>query len=144
MISIQSTYQLDHPVQVVFDYINEPQNEPLWISSVTKIDHVEGDLFQIHYDFLGKKEMFLIEITTEEYKTRTYKRIEGVFPMRGHQVFTPIKNGEGTQIEWLFEIDPGKFFGIIPHIIIKKAVENMMKKDVKKLNDHLLQVPQTT
>lgn len=144
MISIQSTYQLNHPVQVVFDYINDPFNEPIWISSIIKIDHVEGNLYQTHFDFLGKKEMFLMELTAEEYKTRTYKRIEGVFPLQGHQVFTPIKDGEGTQLDWSFEIDPGKFFGIIPHIIIKKAIENMMKKDVKKLNDELLEVPQTT
>ena len=138
MISIQSTYYLDHPVEKVFDYINEPQNEPVWITAVTKIDEVGENLFEIHYDFLGKKEMFLIEITSNLYKDRTYSRKEGVFPMRGHQVFTASNSGLGTQLEWLFEIDPGKFFGIIPHIIIKKAIENIMKKDVKKLNEYLI------
>ncbi|AXT59085.1 hypothetical protein D1816_01530 [Aquimarina sp. AD10] len=134
MISIKQTFYLDHNIKDVYEFVNDSGNEVDWVSSVKQVEQLANDQLKLLYDFLGRKETFVMQITTEAYHLRKYTSTEGVFPMKGEQRFESIKNGNATKFEWYFEMDPGKYFGIIPLLIIKKATEKVMKKDGTNLN----------
>ncbi|MDY8138353.1 hypothetical protein [Aquimarina sp. 2201CG5-10] len=134
MITINHTFYLDHGLQDSFNFINNAKNETDWSSSIIQVDELPENRIKLRYNFLGKKEDFILQITTDSFRTRTFESIEGAFPIRGSQTFTPSEDGTKTQVEWFFEMNPGKYFGIIPIIIIKKATEKVMKKDAETLN----------
>ncbi|TSE09243.1 MULTISPECIES: hypothetical protein [Aquimarina] len=134
MISIKQTFYLDHNIKDVYEFVNDPVNEVSWVSSVKKVEQMVDDQLRLQYDFLGRKETFVMQISTEAFHLRNYKSVEGAFPMKGQQSFESIKNGKATKFDWYFEMDPGKYFGLIPLMIIKKATEKVMKKDGTNLN----------
>lgn len=137
MIRCETRYTLPAPPDVVFDYMANPANDVQWQDSCVEArllgpEPVAGCRYAIVFSFLGRKMQFTGEIT-ERVPARefAFKVLEGSFHYEGRYSFRP--HAEGTEVHWVFDAEPGKFFGILPASLLRKLLINQVQKDVARL-----------
>ncbi|WP_111976833.1 SRPBCC family protein [Algibacillus agarilyticus] len=136
---IDIEYEIAAPVDDVFAFICNPENDKHWQSSFDSIKMHNpdtplgvGTTYTIHFRFLSRKLHFDSLITGYDINKRyTYETTSGSLPFKGVFEFTP--TAKGTLVKWHFAAIPGKFFGIIPKSLIKKSMEKRVWEDVEGL-----------
>lgn len=137
MIRAEYTYTLPAPPHVVFPYMANPVNDMEWQNSCTEAallgpEPVVGCRYTIVFSFLGRKMQFLGEITDRVPEREfAFKVIEGSFHYEGRYSFRP--HPDGTEVHWVFDAEPGKFFGILPVSLVRKLLISQVQKDVATL-----------
>ena len=138
-IVVELEYILNAPVEDVFKFIGNPENDSQWQSSCDFVELLEptdsvrsGTQYDIGFSFLTRKMRFQAEVTKyvpcSEYG---YRSLSG--PMLYEGCYKLEKDNDCTRVNWRFEAVPGKFFGIIPRSVIKKTLQKRVTEDVKSL-----------
>jgi len=142
MITVTQQYSVNTSIDKVFAYISNPKNDKEWQASCQDVILPEGEelkagtTYEIVFRFLGKNMPFQSAITAyETNKSFGYETLTGPMKFRGHYTFEP--SAEGTSINWVFEADPGKFFGIVPIALVKKIFIKQVEADIKRLKSIL-------
>ncbi len=138
MVTIEHAFLIPAEIDKVFKYLSNPANDAEWQLSCPHselLDNVPrvGSKYEIDFSFIGRSMSFKGEIThlvpNELY---AFKVLEGPFHYTGTYRFKP--HPEGTWVEWVFEAEPGSFFGVLPVALLKKMVLAQFKKDVANLD----------
>ncbi|KOA13527.1 RND transporter, partial [Acinetobacter baumannii] len=137
MVTIEHAFLIPAKIDKIFNYLANPANDAGWQLSCKHSELLDstprvGSKYEIGFSFIGREMSFKGEIThlvpNELY---AFKVVEGPFHYTGTYRFKP--HPEGTWIEWVFEAEPGSFFGVLPPALLKKMVLAQFKKDVDNL-----------
>ncbi|MFJ4052122.1 SRPBCC family protein [Pseudomonas sp. NPDC089743] len=117
----------------LFAYISDPSNDVHWQGSCVEAQLASsparlGTEYTIVFSFLGRRMNFRCRITTfEPPHNFGFKVLEGSFLYEGRYSFTA--QGEGTRLDWQFDVEPGRFFGILPISLLRKVLISQIEKD---------------
>lgn len=142
MIEAEYTFDLPVPKDVVFAFISDPRNDMHWQSSCDGVELVDlapsvGCRYRILFNFLGRKMHFLAEITEYEVPTQySFRVMEGPFIYKGRYALSECEGG--TRVKWQFSAEPGKFFGVIPAVLLRKVLIAQVQRDVQSMRQYLL------
>lgn len=138
MITVVQEYTVNAPVEDVFTYIANPKNDQEWQASCQGVNIAEdaelkaGLNYEIIFKFLGRNMPFQSVITDYDHaKTFGYETLTGPIKFKGRYVFAPCD--EGTAVQWTFDAEPGKFFGVVPVGLVRKIFEKQVEADIKRL-----------
>lgn len=124
MVTIEHAFLIPAEIDKVFNYLANPANDAGWQLSCKHSELLDstprvGSKYEIGFSFIGREMSFKGEIThlvpNELY---AFKVVEGPFHYTGTYRFKP--HAEGTWIEWVFEAEPGSFFGVLPPALLKR------------------------
>lgn len=133
MIHADYTYTLPVPPAEAFAYLSHPANDSQWQSSCVSVEllgpaPMVGCRYNIVFSFLGRKMKFTSEIiVSEPDREYAFKVIEGSFYYEGRYRLRP--HGDGTEVHWQFDAEPGTFFGILPAALLRKVLISQVEKD---------------
>jgi len=137
MVTIEHAFLIPAEIDKVFKYLANPGNDASWQLSCKHSELLDttprvGSKYELNLSFASRELAFKGEIThlvpNELY---AFQVLEGPFYYKGTYRFKP--HPEGTWIEWLFEAEPGGFFGVFPNALLKKMVLAQFKKDLANL-----------
>lgn len=139
MIKVEYSYLVANPADFVFAYIANPINDQYWQESCHGVELEEsgeavgeGTRYRIQFQFLGREMPFTAVVSEyEPHQRYAYETLSGPMQYRGRYHFTRI--GNGTQIDWTFEAEPGGFFGIVPRTLLKKVLAKQVEGDIGRL-----------
>jgi uncharacterized membrane protein len=144
MIRVEHQHTIHAPVEVVFEFIAQPQNDAQWQSSCDRVQLKSdgrvgpGTEYRIDFRFLSREMTF--EARVEDYRpgeSYGYRTLSGPLEYRGQYRFSQVP--EGTRLHWVFEAEPGRFFGLIPASLLKKVLTKQVESDLKRLDGLLSQ-----
>lgn len=124
MVTIEHAFLIPGDINKVFKYLANPGHDASWQLSCKHSELLDntprvGSKYEIGLSFAGRELAFKGEIThlvpNELY---AFQVLEGPFIYKGTYHFKP--HPEGTWIEWLFEAEPGGFFGVFPDALLKR------------------------
>lgn len=141
-IRAETTFDLPVPPEEAFALLSDPAKDPDWQTACVYSKLLNGEPrpgceYEITFTMIGKKMDFTVEIL--EYEPGVVSRfqtLDGPFGYRGTYSYTERPDG-GTTVHWLFEVDPGDYFGITPTSLVKKLLTAQVKKDGGKLAKRL-------
>jgi hypothetical protein len=85
----------------------------------------------------GRDLDFVARITDFDSGVRSgYTTESGPFAYSGGYTYTPAVDG-GTDLLWSFDVEPGKFFGLLPLSFMRWVLVSQVEKDTKTLRDRL-------
>lgn len=137
MVRATHDFTLPIPPEQAFAVLSNPGLDAQWqgscLSSRLLADAPgPGAQYDIQFRMLGKSLDFRGEITDfEEGKVSGYKTVSGPFSYTGGYSYTP--SDEGCRLGWFFDVDPGRFFGLLPISLMRKALISQVEKDVVHL-----------
>ncbi|PVZ16367.1 MULTISPECIES: SRPBCC family protein [unclassified Pseudomonas] len=143
---IRAEYQrtLALPRASVFAYLSDPSNDLLWQGSCVEASLLDGSTapgarYRIKFSFLGKKMDFDCRIlASEPCQHYSFEVLEGPFKYVGQYRFADTAQGH-TDLHWQFDVEPGRFFGILPVSLLRKVLISQVEKDLANLETLLLQ-----
>ena len=137
-IVLNREYYVDSPVSDVFAFVSDPMNDALWQSSCDSVKMISdypviaGCKYEIGFSFLSRKMSFTAEVI--EYKKDErygYRSLNG--PLMYVGSYELKAHSDGTLVNWSFDADPGKYFGILPSSIVEKAMAKKIDEDICRL-----------
>lgn len=137
MIRAEYARALSVPRAVLFDYLSNPTNDLHWQASCVEARLLDGTTdvdsrYVIVFSFLGRRMNFECQITCVEAPALyTFKVLQGSFLYEGAYSLEEIPGG--TRLSWQFDVDPGKFFGILPVSLLRKVLVSQVEKDFSRL-----------
>ena len=131
MIEVRKEYLIDADVAYTYNFISDPENDTRWMSSVVGVTMKTTDTYDITMKFFGKKMVFGILTDTTANKRHEYKTYSGPLSFAGSYDFSPWAHR--TKVIWTFKAEPGKFFGLVPTVLLKSALEKQADKDIAAL-----------
>jgi uncharacterized membrane protein len=115
MIKIESSVQINRPVEEVFAFVTNIDNLPLWAGPVTEAKQTSegpigvGTTQTQSAQFLGRQLETTQEVTAYELnKKLSTKSTSGLLPLEVHYTFEPV--GGGTRVKLEGNLDAGGFF----------------------------------
>lgn len=140
-ITVVLDYSLPGTIDEVYQYLANPVNDEEWQSSCDKVTLKnpdapiqQGTEYIIHFAFLSRKMNFEAQVSEyEKNKRYAYETLSGPLRYQGHYTFEPTESE--VKIHWVFTATPGKFFGIIPHNLIRKTLIKRVSEDVERLKE---------
>lgn len=144
-ITIVLDYTLPGTIEEVYQYLANPKNDEDWQSSCDKVTLKnpdapiqQGTEYIIHFSFLSRKMNFEAQVSEFELNKRyAYETLSGPLRYKGYYQFEA--DGDEVKIHWVFTAIPGKFFGIIPHNLIRKTLIKRVSEDVERLQANFKQ-----
>ena len=132
---------IDRPIEEVFGFATEPENEPLWQSTSLETEQTSvgsvgvGTTFRNTSKFLGRRIDSTYEVTENEPPRRQCLRItSGPIPGSGCYLFEPAEGG--TRFTQTFEAEIGGFFKLAEPLV-GRAIRRQMDADMATLKDLL-------
>ena len=132
---------IDRPIEEVFAFATEPENEPLWQSTSLETEQTSGGpvgvgtTFRNTSKFLGRRIDSTYEVTENEPPRRQCLRItSGPIPGSGCYLFEPAEGG--TRFTQRFEAEIGGFFKLAEPLV-GRAIRRQMDVDMATLKDLL-------
>lgn len=143
MIKIEVSTRMLAPVEQVFSYTSNFENDPTWISTVSKVEKTSdgpigiGSTFKNYVNFLGKT--FHSEHEIVEYEPN--KRVvivssAGPVPFKAHYLFQPLEAGIRFSIH--IESEPAGFFKLAAPLVgrqLKTTFEQNLRRLKQLLED---------
>jgi uncharacterized protein YndB with AHSA1/START domain len=99
MIQISNTIEINRPVNQVFDFLADPQNNPKWmpVESVKKVSSGDigvGTKFKQKFELMGASyEVDCIITAFERNKKISFRFVAPIFKWDGEYLFQPDKDG---------------------------------------------------
>ena len=131
----------ERPVEEVFTFATDPENEPLWQSTSLETERTsEGPLgvgatFRNTSKFLGRRIETTYEVTEMEYPRREcVKIVSGPIPGSGCYLFEPAEGG--TRFTQTFVVEVGGFFRLAEPLV-GRAIRRQTEADMATLKDML-------
>ena len=141
MAKVDFSIVINRPVEVVFEFMSNPENEKLFrsdlIESVKTSDGPMGvgTTTREASKFMGMKIESTSEVTEyEPNKVITTKATSGPIPFTFKTTFAPVD--AGTEVVTEFEGEIGGFFKVAESMVINKGMKQT-KRDFAKLKDLL-------
>jgi uncharacterized protein YndB with AHSA1/START domain len=132
---------INRPIEEVFAFATEPENEPLWQSTSLETEQTSegsvgvGTTFRNTSKFLGRRIDSTYEVTENEPPRRQCLRItSGPIPGSGCYLFEPAEGG--TRFTQTFEAEIGGFFKLAEPLV-GRAIRRQMDADMATLKDLL-------
>jgi len=132
---------IDRPMEEVFAFATEPENEPLWQSTSLETEQTSGGpvgvgtTFRNTSKFLGRRIDSTYEVTENEPPRRQCVRAtSGPIPGSGCYLFEPAEGG--TRFTQRFEAEIGGFFRLAEPLV-GRAIRRQMEADMATLKDLL-------
>ena len=117
MFEIEETVAIRQPIEVVWDFVNDEANEPVWQTTLVEAQRLTdgplttGSRVREVRRFVGRKIETEWEMTACEKPTRSSIRsVKAPFAWSG--TYTLVVTDEGTQFSIALRGDPGGFFQI--------------------------------
>ncbi|WP_242675137.1 SRPBCC family protein [Phytopseudomonas dryadis] len=142
---IRAEYQrtLAVPPTAVFSYLSDPSNDVHWQASCAEATLLDGSTspgsrYRIRFNFLGRRMDFACRILdSHPHDLYRFEVAEGPFKYVGQYRFSTVGDGH-TQLAWQFDVEPGRFFGILPVSLLRKVLISQVEKDLANLETLLL------
>jgi uncharacterized membrane protein len=133
---------IDRPVEEVFAFATDPNNDPLWQSTSLETEQTsEGPLdvgatLRNTSKFLGRRIESTFEVTENEPPHRQCMRVtSGPIPGSGCYLFESADGGS-TRFTQIFEAEVGGFFRLAEPLV-GRALRRQMQADMATLKDLL-------
>jgi hypothetical protein len=130
------------PPEEAFALLSDPAKDPDWQTACVHSELLNGEPrpgchYGITFKMIGKQMDFTVEILDyEPGVVSRFRTLDGPFGYLGTYNYAGRADG-GTDIHWLFEVDPGDYFGITPTSLVKKLLIAQVKKDSSRLAKRL-------
>jgi uncharacterized membrane protein len=122
MIRVEISVVVNRPIQMVFAFVTNVENDPLWTEEVVEAKKITegpigvGTTFSDVVEIFGRRLENTLEITAyEPNRTATFKSISGPVPYEG--IYTFENSNGGTQVTISIEAEPGGFFKLAKPLI---------------------------
>ncbi len=133
---------IDRPVEEVFAFVTDLNNDPLWQSTSLETEQTSegpvdaGTTFRNTSKFLGRRIDSTYEVTENDPPHKQCVRItSGPIPGSGCYLFEPA-NGGSTRFTQIFEAEAGGFFRLAEPLVAR-AIRRQMEADMETLKDLL-------
>jgi hypothetical protein len=147
MIYADYEFELPRSCEDAYQLLSQPKFDVVWqdaciaceVEPNTPVN--EGLYYSIEFNFLGRRMSFrCVSNQRIEHRMFGFHSVEGPFSYRGRYDFKPLpsieqSNAPRCSVHWQFWVETKGFFGIIPDIILKKALESQYQRDVKTLTN---------
>ena len=134
-IKVEETVEIDRPVDDVFAYVADPENQATWTGVVVEVRKDGGDRFTLVQKFLGRRFETPCEVTASEPNRRyVYRSVGGPIPYTFSFTLEPA--GAATRLTFTGEGEPGNFFRLVGPLF-EKAAKRQMRHDLDTLKDLL-------
>lgn len=124
MINIEKSVEIDRPVEEVFAYVMDPNNEPLWNHGTLKAEITSagpmgvGTTMNYVGRFLGRTVETSYEITEYEVnRKRVNKSLSGPYPYVITNLFESVEGG--TKFTATAQMDVGGFFKVAEPLVLR-------------------------
>jgi uncharacterized membrane protein len=138
----EHTVVIDRPVEEVFAFATDPNNDSLWQSTTLETEQTSegavdvGTTFRNTTKFLGRQVESTSEISENEPPHKQCLRItSGPIPGSGCYLFESADDGS-TRFTQTFEAEVGGFFRLAEPVV-GRAIRRQMEADMATLKDLL-------
>lgn len=138
MIDIHSSITVRRPAGHVFDFVNDQENAPLWLTGLLEtrptsenrgVGYTWVDVIQV----FGQRVESEFEVTEYEPGRKiAFKSIRGSFPIQGVYSFAP--DGDGTVVTFALQGEPGGFFKLAEPLLAR-MLQRQWDTNLAKLKD---------
>jgi uncharacterized membrane protein len=132
---------IGRPVEEVFAFATDPENDPLWQSTSLETEMTSGEpvgvgtTFRNTSKFLGRRIETAYEVTEMEPPRRQcVKIVSGPIPGSGCYLFEPAEGG--TRFTQTFDAEVGGFFSLAEPLVAR-AIRRQTEADMATLKDVL-------
>ncbi|NIS83510.1 MAG: hypothetical protein GTO14_25680 [Anaerolineales bacterium] len=130
MMKIEHSVVIERPIEEVFAFLNDAENNPTWQSGVLEAEKTsEGDIekgttYREVRKFLGQRIESTYEITEHEpNKKLASKTISGPIPVTLTTTFESVEGG--TKVTVVGEADPGGFFKLAEAVVSRTFAKSL-------------------
>lgn len=141
MTKFEHSVVIKAPLPVVWDYVNEPANDPVWQGMVIEAHSTSGPEYGVGTEidevvkFLGRKFDITLEVTEHEPMRRSaVKASKGPVPLAGTYSFEEVDGG--TRFVMTGETDAHGLFKLAEPVFAKLAHRELVT-DCETLKDLL-------
>lgn len=138
---VTAEIDIDAPVDQVFSYVTDPQNQVNWVQAVSDIQDVSGSpgvgqRYTASAHFLGKRFMQTEEVTDFEPNTLyAWRTVKG--PVHDVHHFQFEQNDGGTKITVELGVQDLNFLGKLAEPLIVRSARRHQKHSLETLQDLL-------
>jgi len=141
---IHAEYQFRLPVtpEEAFAVLGDPSRDDEWQGSVVRSTLLDapvgpGSRYEITFHMLGRDLTFVARITDHVEGVRSgYTTESGPFSYTGGYTYTAAAGG-GTDVLWFFDVEPGRFFGLLPTSFMRWVLVSQVETDTRTLRTRL-------
>jgi len=133
---------IDRPIEEVFAFVTDPNNDPLWQSTSLETEQTSegavdvGGTFRNTSKLLGRRIESTYEVTENEPPRRQCVRItSGPIPGEGCYLFEHVDGGS-TRFTQTFEAEVGGFFRLAEPLV-GRVIRRQMEADMGTVKDLL-------
>ena len=141
MATFEINLVINRPIEEVFAFISNPENQPRWRATTLEISRTSseplgiGSIVKGRFTFLGRPfEGNLEIIALEPHRSYTARMVGGPFPLEARYTLKPA--GSGTQLTLVIEGEPGGFFKLAEPLVVSLA-KRSYEADLHNLKDLL-------
>ncbi|NIS83498.1 MAG: hypothetical protein GTO14_25620 [Anaerolineales bacterium] len=137
MIKIEHSVVINRPVEEVFAFLEDSQNDPKWQAGVLEVEQTSegaievGTTFREVRKFLGRRLESTYEISEYELNKKfAFKATSGPIPYSISTTFEPAAGG--TKVSVLGEAEVGGFFKL-GEAVVSRTFANALEADFDSL-----------
>jgi carbon monoxide dehydrogenase subunit G len=137
MIKIEHSTVINRPIEEVFAFLEDSNNDPKWQTGVLEVEKTSegavgvGTTFREIRKFLGRQFETIYEITEHEFnKKLSSKAASGPIPFMITTTFEAVETG--TRVTVVGEAEPGGFFKL-GESVISRSFEKSLEADFTSL-----------
>lgn len=141
MVKFEHSIVINRPVDEVFAFVTNPENDPLWIQSTQKAKQTSdgpmgvGATLSSQSRFLGRNVESAVVVTEYELnRKRTGKTTSGPIPAELSSIFEPVEGG--TKVTSIGQMEIGGFFKLAEPVV-GRMVSRQVEGDLANLKDLL-------
>lgn len=141
MIKIEHSVVINRPVEEIFAYMDNPENDPKWQSDVLESEQTSegpscvGATFLEVRKFMGRRIESTLELTKHEpNKNIAWKTTSGPIPFELAVTFESVEGG--TKVAVVGEVEPSGFFKLAESVV-KRMLTRQVEADFGNLKDVL-------
>ena len=142
-IRVEHSVVIERPIEEVFAFAADPNNNPLWQSitletqTVSGVEVDVGTTFNNVIKFLGRRIETTLEVVESEPPRRQCVRVtSGPIPASGCYVFEPAAGSGSTRFTQTLEAEVGGFFRLAEPLV-GRAIRRQTETDMATLKDLL-------
>jgi len=141
MATFEINLVINRPIEEVFAFISNPENQPRWRATTLEISRTSseplgvGSIVKGRFTFLGRPfEGNLEIIALEPHRSYTARMVGGPFPLEARYTLEPAESG--TRLTLVIEGQPGGFFKLAEPLVVSLA-KRSYESDLHNLKDML-------
>jgi len=139
MISVECSTIINRPVEEVFDFLSNMENNLKWRASQIEVRKTSagpigvGTTYRLVNSLLGRRVELEAEVT-EYLPNRKYTSIDksGTLPLRAQRIFEPVEGG--TRVTVLLKAEPGGLFKLADPLLAR-LVQRRIASDLANAKD---------